>query len=188
MCFAWGSCVISSTTVFPWTTINRHTCIDWPAKSYIHHLCVDSGYFLEDLPRVIAGRDWWKERVKGNHAVSMTWWWWWWYIYIYIYTFKHVWLNNKDTFCLYNIIKILSSFLISVLVSININDKILFLGVLIDTINIDWFITSTYKKLTNINPCTLNFHSEWPFHYKRTIIKTLISRAKTTIFLPNYLP
>ena len=30
----------------------------------------------------------------------------------YIYIFKHVWLNNKDTFCLYNFIKILSSFLI----------------------------------------------------------------------------
>ena len=30
---------------------------------------------------------------------------------------QHVWLNNKDTFCLYGFIKILSSFLISVLVS-----------------------------------------------------------------------
>ena len=35
------------------------------------------------------------------------------YIYIYIY----VWLNNKDTFFLYIFIKILSSFLINVLVS-----------------------------------------------------------------------
>ena len=44
------------------------------------------------------------------------------------------------------------------------------------------------KKPTNINPCTLNFYSECPLHYKRTIIKTLISRAKLlsssrTIFL-----
>ena len=50
------------------------------------------------------------------------------------------------------------------------------------------FITSTYKTRTNINPCTLNFPSECPFPYKRTIIKTLISRAKIlsssrTIFL-----
>ena len=29
---------------------------------------------------------------------------------------KYIWLNNKDTYCLYNFIKILSSFLISVLV------------------------------------------------------------------------
>ena len=31
--------------------------------------------------------------------------------------FKHVSLNNKDKFCLYNLFKILSSFLMSVLVS-----------------------------------------------------------------------
>ena len=61
---------------------------------------------------------------------------------------------------------------------INITNKIPFLGVLIDTSNIDRFTTSTYKKPTIINPCTLNFHSECPFCYKRTIIKTLISRAK----------
>ena len=44
------------------------------------------------------------------------------------------------------------------------------------------------KKTINIDPCTLKFCTEWPFHYKRTIIKTLISRAKLlsssqTIFL-----
>ena len=39
------------------------------------------------------------------------------YIYIYIYIYMNVWLNNKDTFWLYDFIKILSSFLISVLVS-----------------------------------------------------------------------
>ena len=64
----------------------------------------------------------------------------------------------------------------------NINNKILFLGVLIDTSNIDRFTTSTYKKPTNINPCTLNVHRECPFHYKRTIIKTLIFRAKLLSF------
>ena len=231
-------------------------------------------------------------------------------VYIYIYIYKHIWLNNKDKFCLYNFIKILSSFLISVLVSswnwwmiyqicshhfqtfhrpssgvacmykecfvktflgffitlqnyvnaesvktemlmclknrivmgsvlrpifsnfylsalenkvfdtinktniywryaddillltnsideiniiqetfqnnsvinfpqeININNKISFLCVLIDTSNIDRFTTYTYEKPTNINPCTLNFHSECPFRYKKTIIKTLISSAK----------
>ena len=61
---------------------------------------------------------------------------------------------------------------------ININNKIPFLGVLIDTSNIDWFTISTYTKPTNINPCTLDFHSECSFRYKRTIIKTLISRTK----------
>ena len=50
---------------------------------------------------------------------------------------------------------------------INIKNKIPFLGVS----NIDRFITSTYKKPTNINSRTLNFQSECPFRYKRTIMK-----------------
>ena len=33
-----------------------------------------------------------------------------------IYIYKHVWLNNKDTFCLYSFIRILSSFRTSVFV------------------------------------------------------------------------
>ena len=61
---------------------------------------------------------------------------------------------------------------------ININNKIPSIGVLTDTSNIERFITSAYKKPTNINPCTLNFQSECPFCYKRIIIKTLIPRAK----------
>ena len=45
-----------------------------------------------------------------------------------------------------------------------------------------------YKKPSNINLCTLNFHSECPFCYKRTFVKSLISRGKLfssyqTIFL-----
>ena len=37
---------------------------------------------------------------------------------------------------------------------------------------------SHIKKTTNINPCALNFQNECPFRHKRTILKTLISRAK----------
>ena len=63
-----------------------------------------------------------------------------------------------------------------------------YLYFIIDTSNIDRFITSTYKKPTYINPCTLNFKSEYPIRYKRTNIKSLISWAKLlfssqTIFL-----
>ena len=53
----------------------------------------------------------------------------------------------------------------------------------------DRFTISTYKNNpTNINPCTHNFHIEFSFSNKRTIIKTLIFRAKLlyssrTIFL-----
>ena len=70
---------------------------------------------------------------------------------------------------------------------INANNKILFLGLLIDTSNMDPFTTSTYKKPTNINPCTLNFHSECSFRYKRTIIKTLISTTFRPICPPAFL-
>ena len=37
---------------------------------------------------------------------------------------------------------------------------------------------SKEKSSANINPCTLDFQSEFPFRYKRTIIKTLISWVK----------
>ena len=39
------------------------------------------------------------------------------YIYIYKYKFKYVWLNDIDIYCLYNFIKILFDFRISVLIS-----------------------------------------------------------------------
>ena len=38
-------------------------------------------------------------------------------LHTHTYIFKHVSLNNKDNFCLYNLFKILSIFQISVLVS-----------------------------------------------------------------------
>ena len=100
------------------------------------------------------------------------------YIYIYIYIYE---INTiQETFQNNSVLNFTKG--------INIKNKIPFFGILIDTSNIDWFTTSTYKKPTNINPCTLNFWCECPFHYKRTIIKTLISRAKLlsssyTIFL-----
>ena len=62
---------------------------------------------------------------------------------------------------------------------ININNRTPFLGVLIDTSNIDRFTTSTYKKnLSILIPAPSIFNSECHFRYKITIIKTLISRVK----------
>ena len=40
------------------------------------------------------------------------------------------------------------------------------------------FTTSTYKKPSSNNSCTLNFKSECPFRYKKAIIHNLISCAK----------
>ena len=61
---------------------------------------------------------------------------------------------------------------------LNKNNKISFLYVLIDTNNKNNFTTSTYKKPSSNNSCTLNFKSECPFRYKKGIIRNLISRAK----------
>ena len=61
---------------------------------------------------------------------------------------------------------------------LNENNKISFLDVLIDTNNTNNFTTSTYKKPSSNNSCTLNFKSECPFRYKKAIINNLISRAK----------
>ena len=103
-----------------------------PARTYIQQLCEDTGCCPEDLPRAMNDREEWRERVRDIRAASTRWWWWWYiciiymyniYIYIYMYDIYMcvcvcvcvcvsacVWLNNKDTFCLYNVIKILSMF------------------------------------------------------------------------------
>ena len=60
---------------------------------------------------------------------------------------------------------------------LNKNNKISFLDVLIDSNNNN-FTTSTYKKPSNNNSCTLNFKSECSFRYKKAIINKLISHAK----------
>ena len=83
------------------------------------------------------------------------------------------------------------NYVLNYTLEISLNDNILFLRLLIDTSNIDRFITPKYiKKTFNINTCTLNFQSE--FCCQRTIIKTLISRAKLlsssqTIFLKKHI-
>ena len=33
-----------------------HTSVGQPTKTYIHQLCADTGYRLENLPRVMANR------------------------------------------------------------------------------------------------------------------------------------
>ena len=61
---------------------------------------------------------------------------------------------------------------------LNKNNKISFLDVLIDTNKNNNFTTSTYKKHSNNNTCTLRFKSECPSDIKKAIINNLISPAK----------
>ena len=51
---------------------------------------------------------------------------------------------------------------------LNKNNKISFLGVLIDTNNNNNLTTSTYKKPSNNNSCTPNLKSECTFRYKKS--------------------
>ena len=143
-------------------------------------------------------------------------------------SFNPVWLNSKDTFGLYNFIKILLGSIFSNLYlsplenkvfdtinkpdidlryadeilllinctdeidliqeifqndsvlnftqEININNKIPFVGVLIETSNIDRFTTSAYKiYLPTLIPAPLISIVTAAFSYKRTLKKHLIS-------------
>ena len=77
-----------------------------PINTYIHQLWANIGFCLGALPGVMTDRDGWQDRVKGIHAISMTWSWYHIYmcvciykyiyacmcvyIYIYIYTHTHI--------------------------------------------------------------------------------------------------
>ena len=50
-------------TTFPqWTTMPGHTSVDRAGRTYFHQLCVDTGYYRDDLPRAMVDRDGWTEK------------------------------------------------------------------------------------------------------------------------------
>ena len=48
-----------------WISIYGHASVGRPAKTYLYQLCVDTGYCLEDLPRVMNDCDLWRESGKS---------------------------------------------------------------------------------------------------------------------------
>ena len=50
-----------------------------PTRTYIQHLCADTGCDLEDLLEAMDNRKGWQERVRDICADGVTWWWWWWF-------------------------------------------------------------------------------------------------------------
>ena len=42
--------------------------VGWPARTYLHKLCADTGHCLEDQPEVMDERNGWWRRVKEIHA------------------------------------------------------------------------------------------------------------------------
>ena len=70
--------------VLLWTPTHGHTSFGRPAITYIHQLCTNNRYSLEDLPVVMDERGKerrrGRERIKSSYDISSTWW----YIYICI--------------------------------------------------------------------------------------------------------
>ena len=69
--------------VLPRTPTHGRASVGWPARTYSHQLCADTGCSLEDLPGAMDDRDGLlkreRERVKEIRAVVSTWKWrcWW---------------------------------------------------------------------------------------------------------------
>ena len=63
--------------VLLWTPSHGRAKAGWPARTYIQHLCVDTGCSLEDLPAAMDNREGWRERIRDIRAGGVTWWWWW---------------------------------------------------------------------------------------------------------------
>ena len=65
--------------VLLWTATHGRAKTGRPARTYIQHLCEDTGCCPEDLPEALNDREKWRERVRDICATSTTWWWWWWW-------------------------------------------------------------------------------------------------------------
>ena len=57
--------------ILPWTPTEEHTSVGRAAKIYIHQLCANIGYCLNDCPRAMSEREGWRERAKEIRAVGM---------------------------------------------------------------------------------------------------------------------
>ena len=57
-----------------WTPSHGRAKWGRPARTYLQHLCADTGCSLEDLPEVMNEREGWRERVKGIRTGNVTCW------------------------------------------------------------------------------------------------------------------
>ena len=64
--------------VLQWTPTYGQAKAGRLARTYIQHLCEDTGCSPEDLPEAMNDGEKWREKVKDICASSTTWWWWWW--------------------------------------------------------------------------------------------------------------
>ena len=58
-----------------WTHAHKIGKVGRPTRTYIPHLCADTGCSLEDISGAMDDRDGWRERVRKICASDGTWWW-----------------------------------------------------------------------------------------------------------------
>ena len=63
--------------VLLWTPAYGQAKAGRPARTYMQHLCEDTGCSPEDLPETMNDREKWRKRVRDIRASGTTWWWWW---------------------------------------------------------------------------------------------------------------
>ena len=62
----WRSLDKLISNVLLWTPMHGLTSVGWPARTYVHQLCADTGCNLEDLVEVMDVSDEWQERIGGT--------------------------------------------------------------------------------------------------------------------------
>ena len=53
--------------VLLWTSSHGHARVGRPTRTYLHHLCTDTGCSLKDQPEVMDDRDEWRERESKEN-------------------------------------------------------------------------------------------------------------------------
>ena len=81
--------------VLLWNPTYGRAKAGWPARTYIQHLCEDTGCNSEDLQEVMNDREKWREMVRDIRATSTTWWWWW-YVCV-VFKLHTVWFYGIST-------------------------------------------------------------------------------------------
>ena len=88
--YCWGSKDKVVNDVLLWTPSLGRANAEWPARTYIQQLCVDTGCSFEDLPEVMYDRDGWRKRVREIHPSGATSWWWYINVCVCAYARVHV--------------------------------------------------------------------------------------------------
>ena len=104
----WRSRVELISDVLLWTPIYIRAKAGWPARTYTHQHCEDTGCSPKVLPKAMNDRKKWRERVRDIRAGGTTWWWWWWWWWSLIYPGRLVgwiellWLRNHGVYFMPN--------------------------------------------------------------------------------------